>query len=650
MKTYSFRKRLYTIFYTLITLQLTGVIVCSAVFSYTYRRSLQREARQTLSLYNAQISQNLRSVDYYLMEVSNYSREVSLVATLSDIEGHYGDVIRINNLFELSLRSFPNILGLYAYFPASDTWIGYSDTAESRQTIQPYIRSRLRSSSFLDQFEGVNGLMWMPVNFDGRTYFVKTFYTDETVLGAWTDIDLLSSALTSLQDRNTLIYYVNAEGRCLPAQSAYIPEDDGSSLRIPDASTDDQFVSVRIEGENYLVITEDLDYCNYAIAALIPLSELRTSQRSVILFAGSALLITLAAFLITRSILNRFSRQTVTVMQEVSDNITAGDTDSRIDLDGQRCEEVLAVSKAYNHMADSMQALRINVYEEQISRRTFQLHFLRSQVAPHFLINCLNMIGYLADGTAQHTQIIRQMIETLSRHLRYTLSTNDNVPLSQELEYLENYVELSKLRFPGCITYETDIEEAALTARVFPLLLIMLAENTFKYNLVMGEPLTVIARAKVQEIPGQETHCQDSLGQQDSDTIDSGIDPGTADVHSAAASDSEFTAAPSVSSAPSVRQGLFLEQNPDARRCAKRLHLTYIDSGSGYGEDFLQHYREHPDEEFVSQDGTHIGMQNIRHRLRLYYGDSAVLAFSNEPGMGARTDIDLPFITAAPEG
>ena len=259
--------------------------------------------------------------------------------------------------------------------------------------------------------------------------------------------------------------------------------------------------------------------------------------------------------------------------------------DSRINTSDQPCSEILEISESYNQMIDTIQQLKIDVYEENLQKKSFELQYLKSQVAPHFLINCLNTISYLTDGTKEHTDLIKRMIVTLSEHLRYTLSTEDKVPLDRELHYEKNYIELTSLRFPGCITFCSDIDEEARNAMVFPLILIMITENTFKINLVMGEPLKL-----------------------------------TLSIH-------------------------VINRDDE-----KRLIITHIDSGSGYPQEILDKYN-HPDDQILAGScaGTKIGISNLIKRLRLYYDNTAVLHLSNEPGMGARTEIDIPFVAYTPE-
>ncbi|MBP3218561.1 MAG: histidine kinase [Lachnospiraceae bacterium] len=576
VKTYSFRKRLYTIFYALLVIQLIGFAVYASIFSYSLRRSVFRESRDTLSLYNVQIGQNLQSVDYYLTELFNYNPEISLIATLSDTSEHYGDIIRINNQFEFIINSFPSIIGLYAYFPNSDTWIACSSDYQTRQTLQPFLLNQFRNKQERASLQEVNGLYWIPYEFEDSTCFVKVFDQNGAILGAWTDIECLTASLTSLKNLNTIICFIDETGHILPMGSAS-PFPDQPDLQIPVHTTRDDYQILKIDGERYLALTEEMPYCRFYLAALVPLTNIDGTWRRSATYLVLSLLITALVLLLASRILSRFFSRTLGLMSNVTDAILRGESEKRIDLENQDCEEIRQIADAYNHMLDSIQSLKINVYEEQLNKRTFQLYALRSQIAPHFLINCLNMISYLADGAQDHTLLIRQMIETLSKHLRYTLSTRDSVPLSEELLYHDNYVALSELRFPGCITYEKEVDERALNARAFPLLLIMLTENTFKYNLVMGEPLKLIVRVEVNE-------------------------------------------------------------------AGDRIHLVHIDSGEGYPQDFLDRYSNEGEEYFDAPDGQHIGIRNNIQRLKLYFGETAEIKFSNEPGLGARVDIDIPLL------
>ena len=76
-----------------------------------------------------------------------------------------------------------------------------------------------------------------------------------------------------------------------------------------------------------------------------------------------------------------------------------------------------------------------------------------------------------------------------------------------------------------------------------------------------------------------------------------------------------------------------------------RIHLSHIDSGTGFDEQSLALYNHITDYTEVQKNGYGIGIYNTVMRLRLMFGDMASIFFSNEPGLGARIDIDIPFIS-----
>ena len=72
-KIYSFRKRLSQIMRILMLLQVVGFFLYSLFFTFSMRSRVYDEIRQTLEMYNTELSTNLKSVDYYLVEINNYN-------------------------------------------------------------------------------------------------------------------------------------------------------------------------------------------------------------------------------------------------------------------------------------------------------------------------------------------------------------------------------------------------------------------------------------------------------------------------------------------------------------------------------------------------------------------------------------------------
>jgi two-component system LytT family sensor kinase len=123
-------------------------------------------------------------------------------------------------------------------------------------------------------------------------------------------------------------------------------------------------------------------------------------------------------------------------------------------------------------------------------RLSAELAFLKSQINPHFLFNSLNSIYSLA---YQRSETTPEAILKLSEIMRYMLyESNDNkVDLEKELQYLQSYIDLQKIRFGNKAFIDFKVEGKIENQQIAPLLLIAFIENAFKHG-VANNPLTPI--------------------------------------------------------------------------------------------------------------------------------------------------------------
>jgi two-component sensor histidine kinase len=116
-----------------------------------------------------------------------------------------------------------------------------------------------------------------------------------------------------------------------------------------------------------------------------------------------------------------------------------------------------------------------------------QLKMLRYQLNPHFLFNTLNAISTLV--LEQNTELANRMVTKLSSFLRYSLDNDplQKISLDQELQALQLYLDIEKVRFEERLSLEVDIEDAARDALIPSLLLQPLIENAIKYGIARAE-------------------------------------------------------------------------------------------------------------------------------------------------------------------
>ncbi|MCI9843164.1 sensor histidine kinase [Flavobacterium pectinovorum] len=114
-------------------------------------------------------------------------------------------------------------------------------------------------------------------------------------------------------------------------------------------------------------------------------------------------------------------------------------------------------------------------------RTNTELNYLRKQTNPHFLFNSLNSIYSLAH---KKSDLVPDAIVTLSELMRYMLYETDNktVALEKEINYIQNYIELQKLRLNNIEDIVINVHGDTKNKFIEPLLLISFIENAFKYG------------------------------------------------------------------------------------------------------------------------------------------------------------------------
>ncbi len=125
-----------------------------------------------------------------------------------------------------------------------------------------------------------------------------------------------------------------------------------------------------------------------------------------------------------------------------------------------------------------LEARKKEVENESLSS---ELRFLKAQINPHFLFNTLNNLYYLAYTKSPNTT---EVISKLSQMMRYMLhdSNHPRVSLSKEIEYMQNYVSLEKLRLGKDVPIRFEVQGDTSAVTIAPLVLITFLENAFKHG------------------------------------------------------------------------------------------------------------------------------------------------------------------------
>ncbi|NDV65852.1 histidine kinase [Bacteroides sp. 224] len=120
---------------------------------------------------------------------------------------------------------------------------------------------------------------------------------------------------------------------------------------------------------------------------------------------------------------------------------------------------------------------------KELEKHTLQaeLNYLKAQINPHFFMNTLNNIHALVDID---TEKAKETVIELSKIMRYVLYDADQaqVTLHKELTFLDNYINLMRIRFTDEVEVKISYPEVIPEVKVPPLLLITFVENAFKHG------------------------------------------------------------------------------------------------------------------------------------------------------------------------
>lgn len=216
------------------------------------------------------------------------------------------------------------------------------------------------------------------------------------------------------------------------------------------------------------------------------------------------------------------------------------------------------------------------------SLRESQMQALKAQINPHFLFNTLNVIVMLIDEEVEDSQAA-QVTVALAEVLRYSLSDEELVPLSEEIEHTQQYLTILEQRYRGKFETSLDVASELMKVRVPRLILQPIVENAIFHGISAKEEI----RGGRLEVTGRK----------------------------------EFFAF------------------EDKEMWAVRIDIT--DNGQGMTREKIEELLESMRNEQIRM--SHIGVQNVAKRLALLFPKQSKVEIFSAPGKGTRVSLLFPY-------
>ncbi|WP_243154236.1 histidine kinase [Pseudoflavonifractor sp. 60] len=316
--------------------------------------------------------------------------------------------------------------------------------------------------------------IYRSVYYDNSTYsdrmFVKPVYRDSTLLGFLTLYLSGAGWNYDLSETNFDGVITDLRGNIMySSKQAFASVDNKFSCN--------RHGSVELNGLRYWILGETTADGRAIIYSLVyyPRNDALTTGLIALALAAAAWYITARNVF---SVMADSNAASVEYLVQELRYIRTTDSGHRIVMDSD--DEFSEVAHQTNYMLDALKEL--NERNTELLRRNnrIEIEQLTAQMNPHFLYNTLEVIRALAlfDGVKAE-----QVITELTQVLRYSVDfSRDEVPLRDDIFYIQNYLNIQKVRFGDRFHCQLDIAPECLTCMVPKLLLQPLLENSIKYG------------------------------------------------------------------------------------------------------------------------------------------------------------------------
>lgn len=278
------------------------------------------------------------------------------------------------------------------------------------------------------------------------------------------------------------VFIMDAEGRVYGKEGGFC-QDEGLQRAIYQAnwgeeeSADD--LVYEMDGRMYRVLCEEVaggDIISMLIdeqAILQPVYATRWwAYAAVGLFFCAGVLYTYFTY--------KRITQPVASLQQAMRQVEAGDLTAR--ACARYKNELSDVTVSFNQMVERMDEMIRERYAHELQIKQTQLRFLRAQINPHFLYNCLFTLYTLIKN--EDLDSAADMAIYLGQYYQINTRAGDGaIPLYQDLEHVRLLIKIHNMRFQNLLRYEEEVDDELKMLKIPNLAIMTLAENSITHGL-----------------------------------------------------------------------------------------------------------------------------------------------------------------------
>lgn len=239
------------------------------------------------------------------------------------------------------------------------------------------------------------------------------------------------------------------------------------------------FVDVNDEDTN-LITYAKIDQTGWWLVQSIPYADLTANYQSVNYIVWIFAMMIIVAFILVSFYLVSNVTKPLSELLRQMDRVTEGDLNAKFMTTGS--QELIKLGDSFNHMTERVQDLLRHHEMQEIEKRKAEFAALQSQINPHFLINTLNSIKFMA--LISKADNIRNMTHALTRLLASSFNRGGILTsIDEEIDHLKHYLYIMEIRFGRPIHTEWEVEKELAGYYILKLLLQPILENSIIHGL-----------------------------------------------------------------------------------------------------------------------------------------------------------------------
>jgi two-component system, sensor histidine kinase YesM len=484
---------------TIIPFLILGILTFSKS-SAVIMQEVSNNSKQIVRQVSDKIDYNMKEVDKNtLLFVWSSQTQAILESNFSKETLHK----RKENQMELesTMQTFLNtrneIESIYIYRIDGDEF--YIDNS----TYNKEVRKRLimKRTQIAESSEMQNGKnVWISLNLN------KGLITGSRVIYDTINLNKLGLLIINIQEKylrdlysniemspNSFFIIKNQSGEVVSTNSKLNSEEINSLVKnLQKADYNSDFT---VNG-NYFIVKSSCEYTGWEVLGFIPKSEL---VGGIIKLGSSIFLIGIICAIISiilLVLLSTYIFNPIKKLTKLMKKVEQEDFSVKAEIYSK--DELGELTNVFNKMIEKIRYLIEEVYKQQIVKKEAEFKLLQAQINPHFLYNTLDSINWIAKVNG--VEDISKMVVALGQLMRVSIAKgSSSVTLEQDLDYINNYFIIQRMRYRDKFKVITEIDEVSKKCIVPKMLLQPIVENALVHGIErkMGKG-SILIRAGIE--------------------------------------------------------------------------------------------------------------------------------------------------------